>query len=641
MEVEVARVLEAMVHMELRLTAALAGSGGEQDPESFSYATASSAIAPRYDDSVFGSSAVPAYDDVPVDDELYRDEIAKVFALLEYNGMTSSATILADYTTATTSAVLVGCDGEQAARGCTTFFDDDYIDELDVWDKDAMCTDADGSSEQPAPQCARKEIRLPQEVCFAPDNSFSGTGSCLCWVDLVQGIIVCINPWGADDPMLCSIPLPVGCPVVSVSDYRHRPRAWEISSAACVRVAMASLRTDKPSWQLPSTKYDFSTMLTDVARIGVMVTVASKPASTSLDAHVVFDEKEQSWNFIFAEYAAAAGHHHLSIVWQIAEDYSHCEFLLQLPIYCPMPAFRAVTQVQQDAVGQGQSVPGDKVLNTLSIRCLTNCFSIIQCRFLHSCNCRTDAVQHRQSWPPPVQYGILGDGVQVWLPPWPPPVWEFWLSLKITGPQMMHSVGYFGLPVMPATCITISEIVSGSSEQIFPEIFLQSLHECRVCLSENTGRSLLQLPCHHLFCLMCMKSNCRIHVIEGNLTQVWLREDAVAYFKNMFDGGLRPTSNAFNKVIDGWVKVDMLNEAHGFFDMMPQKDIDDVTVVIFYFGGQHVGWEMKTEWLSNGWLCLVCGASDTQELPLHFIKLAKDTYTSDCMFEKNRIWHCE
>ena len=60
MEVEVARVLEVMVHMELRLTAALAGSGGEQDPESFSYATASSAIAQRYDDNVFGSSVVPA-----------------------------------------------------------------------------------------------------------------------------------------------------------------------------------------------------------------------------------------------------------------------------------------------------------------------------------------------------------------------------------------------------------------------------------------------------------------------------------------------------------------------------------------------------------------------------------------------------
>jgi hypothetical protein len=82
--------------MELRLTAALAGSGGEQVPESFSYTTASSPIASRYDDSVFGSSTVPAYDDVPVDDELYRDEIAKVLVLLEYNGMTASATVLAD-----------------------------------------------------------------------------------------------------------------------------------------------------------------------------------------------------------------------------------------------------------------------------------------------------------------------------------------------------------------------------------------------------------------------------------------------------------------------------------------------------------------------------------------------------------------
>ncbi|RWW47087.1 hypothetical protein BHE74_00046954, partial [Ensete ventricosum] len=30
---------------------------------------------------------------------------------------------------------------------------------------------------------------------------------------------------------------------------------------------------------------------------------------------------------------------------QIAEDYSHCEFLLRLPGYCPMPAFRDVIDV--------------------------------------------------------------------------------------------------------------------------------------------------------------------------------------------------------------------------------------------------------------------------------------------------------
>ncbi|GAY44535.1 hypothetical protein CUMW_082720, partial [Citrus unshiu] len=52
-----------------------------------------------------------------------------------------------------------------------------------------------------------------------------------------------------------------------------------------------------------------------------------------------------SWDFIYAEYVMAAGHHHRSIVWQIAEDYSHCEFLIRLPGYCPMPAFRDVIDV--------------------------------------------------------------------------------------------------------------------------------------------------------------------------------------------------------------------------------------------------------------------------------------------------------
>ncbi|KAJ6373385.1 hypothetical protein OIU76_027678, partial [Salix suchowensis] len=42
-----------------------------------------------------------------------------------------------------------------------------------------------------------------------------------------------------------------------------------------------------------------------------------------------------SWDFIYAEYVMAAGNHHRSIVWQIAEDYSHCEFLIRLPGFCP------------------------------------------------------------------------------------------------------------------------------------------------------------------------------------------------------------------------------------------------------------------------------------------------------------------
>ncbi|KAM0821317.1 hypothetical protein ACQ4PT_072325 [Festuca glaucescens] len=52
------------------------------------------------------------------------------------------------------------------------------------------------------------------------------------------------------------------------------------------------------------------------------------------------------------------------------------------------------------------------------------------------------------------------------------------------------------------------------------------------------------------------------------------------------------------------------------------------------------GWKLKQEWLPDGWICLVCGASDSQELPPNFIKLAKDAYTpdvmaaSDCMLGK-------
>ncbi|XAR63769.1 L-arabinokinase [Bertholletia excelsa] len=52
-----------------------------------------------------------------------------------------------------------------------------------------------------------------------------------------------------------------------------------------------------------------------------------------------------SWDFIYADYVMAAGHKTRSIVWQIAEDYSHCEFLIRLPGYCPMPAFRDVIDV--------------------------------------------------------------------------------------------------------------------------------------------------------------------------------------------------------------------------------------------------------------------------------------------------------
>ncbi|XP_066331602.1 uncharacterized protein [Miscanthus floridulus] len=63
-------------------------------------------------------------------------------------------------------------------------------------------------------------------------------------------------------------------------------------------------------------------------------------------------------------------------------------------------------------------------------------------------------------------------------------------------------------------------LMQSYNERRSHEIFLKSLHECGICLSENTGRNFIKLPCHHLFCLTCMKSHCRIHVTEGNLTQL-------------------------------------------------------------------------------------------------------------------------
>ncbi|XP_077214407.1 L-arabinokinase-like isoform X2 [Tasmannia lanceolata] len=129
-----------------------------------------------------------------------------------------------------------------------------------------------------------------------------------------------------------------------------------------------------------------------------------------------------SWDFIYAEYVMAAGYHHRSIIWQIAEDYSHCEFLLRLPGYCPMPAFRDVIDIP---------------------------------------------------------------------------------------------------------------------------LVVRRLHKSRVQVRKELG--------------------------IGN----------------------------------------------------------DVKLVLFNFGGQQAGWTLKQEWLPAGWLCLVCGASDNQELPPNFIKLAEDVYTPD------------
>jgi hypothetical protein len=73
----------------------------------------------------------------------------------------------------------------------------------------------------------------------------------------------------------------------------------------------------------------------------------------------------------------------------------------------------------------------DMVLNTLTNRCLRNCFSLIQSSCLHPFSCGWDAVLHRQPWPPPMQLVIPANGVQVRPLPWPSFYWRAALVLWI------------------------------------------------------------------------------------------------------------------------------------------------------------------------------------------------------------------
>jgi hypothetical protein len=61
----------------------------------------------------------------------------------------------------------------------------------------------------------------------------------------------------------------------------------------------------------------------------------------------------------------------------------------------------------------------DEVLNALPNRCSMNCFIIVHSCFLPLFSCSWDAVPHRQPWPPPVQFVILGEGVPRCPSPWP------------------------------------------------------------------------------------------------------------------------------------------------------------------------------------------------------------------------------
>ncbi|KAL6873876.1 hypothetical protein ACP4OV_013958 [Aristida adscensionis] len=96
---------------------------------------------------------------------------------------------------------------------------------------------------------------------------------------------------------------------------------------------------------------------------------------------------------------------------------------------------------------------------------------------------------------------------------------------------------------------------------------------------------------------------------------------------------------AFRDIIDVPLVVRGLRKSRS--EVRKELGIEEnAKVLVFNFGGQPAGWELKQEWLPDDWICLICGASDSQNVPPNFIKLPKDAYTpdvmaaSDCMLGK-------
>ncbi|XP_057520405.1 uncharacterized protein LOC130800772 [Amaranthus tricolor] len=52
------------------------------------------------------------------------------------------------------------------------------------------------------------------------------------------------------------------------------------------------------------------------------------------------------------------------------------------------------------------------------------------------------------------------------------------------------------------------------------EHFVSNSHECCICFSEYAGTEFLTLPCHHFFCVKCMKTYADMHVTEGTVNKL-------------------------------------------------------------------------------------------------------------------------
>uniref|UniRef100_A0A0E0CQ37 RBR-type E3 ubiquitin transferase n=1 Tax=Oryza meridionalis TaxID=40149 RepID=A0A0E0CQ37_9ORYZ len=106
--------------------------------------------------------------------------------------------------------------------------------------------------------------------------------------------------------------------------------------------------------------------------------------------------------------------------------------------------------------------------------------------------------------------------------------WVDWLSTSswsciASDNQMirLYSAGGDDRAIGRSCCLdSIIPLIQRYSKERSHEIFARRIHECGVCLSENTGRNFIQLPCSHSFCVKCMETQCRIHVKEGSVARL-------------------------------------------------------------------------------------------------------------------------